>query len=411
MFDSLKEEASNERLNDLLRGIRSDYGQQDWFRGADAGFRWHAGQAKADVCIRVHVDQKKSPDLVLAPHMLPQELDGIRIDVIGGAPSPVSLDTAESGANQHQSYAMGDIQCQRVDRWSGKGQITLIARCNQTGAPGILSTWQALAGAGAELNDPIARPSSNSDCFDPRNSFAILKRWHLGAAGDAAFAELLPEQPWLPIQHGNCQPVAGIRAPKLGEVLQISSPCGRGVIQARVDGIGQYKLPYETKPGQTSYQEIEGFRLTPLPPREGSQPLLKDVATSGSAWISAETKEAVGLNFGVSHAPSTLDTQEHTSFFACSLPQVFDALDLRLATFADLVALGTPENSKTSSQNAHAQFAYGESSSPMLELAEEDNSQSFPRRETTLSTVSTRQEGVEVIDLPNVLALKNQALS
>ena len=168
MFDRTQDEAPAQGLWSVLQKAQALWAHHDWYRGADLGFRWRSGKAQGEICIRIHLRHKRPRDLVLASALLPAELDGIAIDVLEASYCPAPLSRQETPSSAANPYTLGGLACCRNAPWAGHGQITLLACCKTSGKPGLLSSWQALAGAKAEVNDPISRPGKDATGIDPQ---------------------------------------------------------------------------------------------------------------------------------------------------------------------------------------------------------------------------------------------------
>lgn len=342
---------------DLDRGLQKAYqrfASRSSFRGVDIGYRWQNGQPTDEICLRLHLQCKLPIEALLPSQQLPNHIEGIPLDVIEASYRPSLEPGAARSSTRRQPYTMGGLSCGRSEQ--GAGTIGLVVIDKTTGKPGILSNWHVLAGPTARRNDPIMLLAEQGDEFDPRNHIANLKRWMLDRHGDAALAELLPDQPWLPLQFGGLETIPQTRSAKLGEVLAKTSRSPSST-RARVDGKGLYRLPYETRPGLFEYRDIEGLNLvyeTEMPEKDGMLPSAGD---SGAAWISETSGDAVALQIGGQVSAGNVTTRAGQGVIACELPPILEELDLRLANFEDLLAQHGQSATLTHQQKAHAAFS------------------------------------------------------
>lgn len=344
-------------LERAMRKAHRAYGNRANFRGIDIGYRWTNGAQSDEICLRIHVEQKLGPERILDSQILPSEIDGVTLDVISGPYGPTLGKRPGASQNDNSSarppYAMAGLACGR----SGEsiGSVGLMVIDETTGKPGLLSNWHVLAGPRAHCNDPVMLPCEQDEGHDPRDHVARLKRWVLGRSGDAAFAELLPDQPWLPLQFGSFKSIDRARPVQLGEILTKTSQTA-GTSRARVDGEGLYRLRYEIRPGVFEFRDIEGFKLVALDADTVDTPTVSLAGESGAAWISEITGEAIGLHFGGDIGPDAASDRA----IACNVTSVLDRLQLRLATFEDLLAQNSQGAVLTQQQKISANLSAGQ---------------------------------------------------
>lgn len=362
--EEMTSRSSHAGLDLVMREAYRAYGNRANFRGIDVGFRWQGGQPTDEICIRVHVDHKRPSDLLLKSQLLPSSFGGVRLDVIAASYQP-SLDPGKArSAAARQPYTMGGLSCGRDG--GGTGTIGMLVVDTTTGKPGVLSNWHVLAGPNARRNDPITQPGGQDGGFDPRDRIARLKTWLLDHSGDAAFAELLPDQPWLPLQFGTFEKVTTVQPAQLGDILTKSGRSGHAHA-ARVDGLGIYRVPYETRLGSFEYRDIEGFKLTALPELAGADRAISERGDSGAVWVSTTSGAAIGLQFGDESLSSSGPKAVTEGAIACDLGSVFDRLNLRLADFNDLLEQNNQEPILTDYQRRQSNLSFlVESSSPDL---------------------------------------------
>lgn len=360
MADTIGETDVSKNPEMALQKAYQSFGNRASFRGVDIGYRWRRGQRTDEICLRLHVQRKLPLDALLPSQVLPSHVDGIALDVIEAAYQP----SLEPGSARPQDmtapYTMGGLACGRSGE--GAGTIGLMVIDTTTGKPGILSNWHVLAGPRARRNDPILQLGDRNDAFDPRNHIANLKRWMLDRSGDAAFAELLPDQPWLPVQFGGFDSITNAGRADLGDLLTKTSQSADSA-SARVDGRGLYRLQYETRPGQLEYRDIEGVNLIHEPQAPELAGRLSSAGDSGSAWISTASGTAAALQIGgqIMHDAGPLGTstgRPAQGVIACDMAPILDRLELRLAGFKDLLAQNGQSAVLTRRQRSYASLCF-----------------------------------------------------
>ncbi|MCV6597770.1 MAG: hypothetical protein OIF40_11915 [Mangrovicoccus sp.] len=321
---------SSDSLAAVLAEAKRRFGQLPEYRGADRGFRWTNGKPTDEVTVRIHV-ARKLPEKALSPgQILPKEIDGVRLDVIEGDYRAMRQTGSVADDNIFEPhYILGGTSCGRMSGGLGTAGIVVMDR---EGRPGILSNWHVLAGMTAKRGDPIITPD-RPGALKRGNRIGWLSQWMLDRHGDAAIATLDSAIQWLPIQDRSFLQAKELRQARLGEILTKTGQAS-GVTRARVDGIGSYRLSYETSPGVWTDHHIEAVKLV-SPGPGGSEALeASSAGDSGAVWIHAASNAAIGLHC----ASDASATGEHA--LACHLEAVLDQFEARLAGFDDFLAAG-----------------------------------------------------------------------
>ncbi len=323
---------SRDRLDRAMQEARKRFGHRDNLTGIDIGYRWTEGKPTKTLAVRLHVKRKLPESELESSLVFPEELDGVPLDVIEGdyrLPEAAPLPTQRYRARL--PYVMGGVSISRMENGAGTGGLLVIDK--STGRPGVLSNWHVLAGPHARTGDPVLHPGALDGGVPVRDEIGHLDRWILSDRGDAAVAFLDESRAWIPLQLGTFREVSNVRRSTLGEVLTKSGR-STGLTTGRVDGEGFYRLRYEVSPGVFEDRDITGFKLVP---EEHGNPDDVEVSMggdSGSAWVDGESNTVVGLHFAgeTSSAPGA----EHA--IACNMDSVLEALDIRPATFSDVLA-------------------------------------------------------------------------
>ncbi len=305
---------------DALEALRDMYRNHPEVTGYDIGFKHMGGLPTNKVSLRVHVDAKLPEDELDPGQCIVSRINGFPVDVVAGT-YKVHRDQGDG----HSTYApalLSGSPCQR--RGAEAGTIGAIAIDRTTGAPGILSNWHVLSSPDGADSD-LVYGNSISDL-----PIARLSKSMLSHHGDAAFALLTGATPWQPALKQLNLSLTGVAPTALGRVL---CKYGRttGLTQARVDGIGTYKVVHSQTNGTTKTVEVDGFRLVPQD-IAAPKTALSLPGDSGACWVDPDTGAAVGLHM----AGEGDDWPEGDCALACHMDRVLERLDLRLATVCDV---------------------------------------------------------------------------
>ncbi|MEL7466426.1 MAG: hypothetical protein AAFN79_20300 [Pseudomonadota bacterium] len=336
-----KREFTRAQLDAAMEKAWSRFGRRENFTGVDIGYRYMGEEKTPELCVRIHVERKLPLETIPESQVFPDNIDGVPLDVIEG-PYRATRSTRAADHQKRHPFVLGGVSCGRVG--GGTGTIGAVVIDRRTGEPAILSNWHVLAGAAPAVGDPILQPGGIDGGRPGLDEIGRLERWMLGLSGDAAIAKLTGRRPWLPIQLCDFQHLGEVRASRLGEVL-IKSGRSTGCTRARVDGEGIYRIRYEVAPGVVEPRDIRGFKLTPEKQGNPDDLELSSGGDSGSLWISPNSGDAVGLHFAGEANPNP--AAEHA--IACHLAEVLEELDVRLATFGDMMALEASRQAAASS--------------------------------------------------------------
>lgn len=291
--------------------------------GIDVGLKFKDGAWTDELALRFFVREKKSRGaLALSGEpMLPQELMGVRTDVIPAQFNPVRSGlAAEQQARRENPIQPGISVSHGI---VGAGTLGSIVYCNENRAPALLSCWHVLAHEAARKGDPVYQPSP-VDGGDPRfDAVGFLERWIADEDGDAAIAVLNRSRMVGTAQRVSNVTVGAARRVKVGETLEKVGR-GTGRTQAWVDGVGRYQVTLAG--GRRIW--LEGFRLVPV---DGKTEISAQ-GDSGALWYS---RAAGGVVEGVGlHINGEVSEEEGEHAIACHLETVLRRLDVSLAPAA-----------------------------------------------------------------------------
>jgi endonuclease G len=294
------------------------------------GHPLHDGQlAEDELAIRLHVHKKLSSFGLEAAaergqtRPIPPALGGFQTDVIQGTyrpnflwgwwgnwpTQPTSLRTSRAEVlrggisisdENHYTYAtLGGLVIDRT-----------------TGAEMILSNWHVLVGEwGARRGQRILQPG-RADGGTNADTVAQLTRDAMTVNLDAAVAALTGSRSARNEQL-ELGPVRGVKRAELGMEL-VKSGRSTEVTHARVTAIeGTAKMTYD------GVERIVRHVMT-IEPRRPHDPNISTGGDSGSWWLDAETKQAIGLHFAGSDYPDRA--------LAHDMPTVLEALNVDIAT-------------------------------------------------------------------------------
>jgi hypothetical protein len=306
-------------IDAALAELRRRFAHRANVTGFDQGYRWTDGKQTKEVCVRIHVTDKIPDAELRAGEAFPNEILGVKVDVLRGR-FRANPQAGGFASSSRRSVSAG-MACWR--RGGGQGTIGAIVIDERTGASGLLSNWHVLHGAHGNEGDHVLVRGA----FGGRR-VGQLAQSILGSAGDAAFAPFTRQVAWLPIPVGLSAAPTATGAPALGQRL-LKSGATTQVTKAHVDGIGSYRVAYETTPGQREMVEIKGFVLR----GESDDAEISLPGDSGSCWLDPSTGAAIGLHVGGEDAAGPDEFA-----VACHMSRVLDKLGLRLATIDDFDA-------------------------------------------------------------------------
>ena len=300
------------------------YGHRADVTGIDIGYKYKEGTRRDEIVLRVHLREKVDRDLVDPAQFLPAEIDGVPLDVIQASYATSSNGILALAARRHRrdpvqpglsiSHHLGTA-----------GTIGAVVYDRTDGAACILSNKHVLAEAAlAEVGDQILQPGRTDGGRRDFDAIARLRRMYLGVKGDAAIAALNQTRQVRTAQYDTDAGVQRTRRARVGDRV-VKSGRTTGVTEARVDGVGRFKVKY-------GFQEhrIDGFKLRAHDPANPGNLELTFHGDSGSLWYDPATQEGLGLHFAGEddHAPAA------EFALACHLDAVLDELLVSLEPVA-----------------------------------------------------------------------------
>lgn len=278
-------------------------------------------------CVRIHVREKlygpafeafasANPDQVIDIDLIPFPVDLPRaVYSTGRRPAPewYGWYTPVTGPRgQVFDPLRGGISISNAFNYNyGTLGATVIDR--RTGRPMVLSNWHVLKGSWyVQPGTPIYQPGRLHG-GTAANTIGYLARDAMGSFMDAAVAELNGDRRATNLQE-EIGPIEGLTDPDYGMEVVKSGATTR-VTGGIVTGLnGRLVMYYDGAP--RVIRNVVHISQTPddLEVSAGGD--------SGSVWVERSTSRAVGLHFAGSDVPEY--------GLAISLPEVLDALDVRL---------------------------------------------------------------------------------
>lgn len=288
----------------------------------DFGIPIRAGSTDERPTIRFHVPRKLSRAQLerAGIEAAPRQIGEFVTDVIEGAyvphvwgwwhlPKPPA-----SGPRVRHDPMRGGISVS-VARDFSAGTLGGLVRDRTTGELMILSNWHVLAAERwVSAGLPICQPG-RLDGGMPYDVVATMARHAMRQKIDAAVATLTGDRPLINDQL-NIGPVSGVALPRLGMRVTKS---GRttGVTEGIITGVeGQARLWYGSM--QRTIEHV--VTIVPAPGKRE----VSAGGDSGSWWLDAETRAAVGLHFAGSDDPEQA--------LAIEMLSVLDALNVDIVT-------------------------------------------------------------------------------
>jgi hypothetical protein len=261
MYEISEEE--QRRLEKLLRKHRKKLLAYPNVHNVDVGFEFSNGEPTGRLAIRVHVTEKLAKSSLKKKEQLPDELDGVPVDVIQFNPRP-QLDR-----NQRHEPLVGGVQIMNVNK-PGAGTIGMIVFDRINLEPRGLSNYHVMVRTPPVAGDGISQPGANIPADVLGTVTASNKTL------DCAVCRLGARQWSLEIY--GVGPATGTASARLGMKV-LKSGLSSGVTWGIIDGIEP-----------TAFTVIRDTSV----PSIGEMSLPGD---SGSVWMELATNKVVGLHY------------------------------------------------------------------------------------------------------------------
>jgi endonuclease G, mitochondrial len=350
--------------------VRDEYLMKDGVTGVDLGLRYRRdpettdearyhkrasigralrqpmGTRTREIALRIHVEEWISTRALEEGEIFPDMIDDVPVNVIEGVYRPNAAPSRGlNGATPTRTRVADPLRpgVSISHPHAGSGTLGLIVYDNTSGKQCMLSAAHVLVGSDGSHGDAILQPGRTDGGREPEDRVAQLGRFIMDEDGDAAVAAIdlgqtVVTTQWNEEVEEDDRVVVGPpRVPVLDEIVE-KSGVGTDVTRGRIDGIGRYKLPFESG----SLVFMDGFRIVPVEDGNPDEEEISSSGDSGACWYAQVDNAGLGLHVAgeVSPAPAF----EHA--IACHLTRVFDALD---------IALTPPPGSATTSASRASQ--------------------------------------------------------
>ncbi|MGW0436405.1 hypothetical protein ACWDV4_28135 [Micromonospora sp. NPDC003197] len=251
------------RLERLLRKHRKQLLALPHVHQVDMGYELKDGQPTGRLALRVHVDRKQPLRRLPVADRVPEELDGVPVDVIQFNPVP------QLARNVLHNPVGGGVQIMNVNS-AGAGTLGMIVLHRDSLRPLALSNHHVMVRTPAVAGDLVSQPGTN----DPPSILGTVLA--SDQALDCAVCHI-GNRGWGLDVYG-LDVVTGWTEARLGMKV-VKSGLGSGVTWGIIDGMNS-----------------GGFTVVPdtSRPASGQMSLPGD---SGSIWLELTTNRAVGLHF------------------------------------------------------------------------------------------------------------------
>ncbi|MFF8868475.1 DNA/RNA non-specific endonuclease [Streptomyces sp. NPDC015139] len=296
------------------------------------GRKVSGGKRGKQVVLQFTVESKAEPEQLeaLGTTMIPPTI------TVDGAEVPTDV-IERSYATQFRAVAEVESPTRKVRRdpiepGVSVGAVTVTAGTigcivfdKADGTPYVLSNWHVLHGPKGKLGAEIVQPGPHDDNRIDRNHLGVLKRSHLGVAGDCAVATIdrsfVPEVIELGVAPKELgEPELDDKVVKSGRTTGVT----HGIVR-RIDTM--VKINYG---GDVGLKTIGCFEIGPDPDRPADNNEISMGGDSGALWLfkgsnGRPATVMAGLHFG---GETQGDPDEHA--LACLPASVFEKLEITL---------------------------------------------------------------------------------
>lgn len=158
------------RANAVLAEHRRRLLRRKGVRSVDVGLRLRRGRPTDEVAIRVHVEAKPPCEDLPPRSRLPEEIDGVLVDVIEGTCRPLACPAATATLRVRRSRLRGGYA---IGRWEGGGFGTIAAlAADDAGAEHLLTAQHVIAGSAA-----VVQPAGSGSAVGTVSPLGVLSPW------------------------------------------------------------------------------------------------------------------------------------------------------------------------------------------------------------------------------------------
>ena len=266
-------EEEQKRLLALLRRHRKQLLAYEGVHYVDVGFELAGGKPTGRLAIRAHVHEKQPENRLESGEVLPDELDGVPVDVIQSNPEE------QQSRDARRNPLVGGINVGNSLSPS-IGTLGTVVFDRSTLEPMALSNHHVLVRGTGSTADLVAQPGSAS----PSNVIGRLARWN--RARDCAVSTLNGSRSISTGIVDYPRGALGLEPPQLGTSVTKS---GRttGTTFGQIDGVS-----------------TDAFTIVPDPTRPAPGGEISAGGDSGSIWLAVQGSAAIGLHYAGETDPS-----------------------------------------------------------------------------------------------------------
>ncbi|MGW4912022.1 DNA/RNA non-specific endonuclease [Streptomyces sp. NPDC004270] len=297
------------------------------------GHKLKNGTRGKQIALQFTVNRKAEPEALeaLGTTRIPETVtvDGMEVptDVIERSYQPQFRVVAEAEKPQRKTRLNPIVPGASVGGETvTAGSIGCIVFDRADGTPYVLSNWHVLQGPDGRLGEEVVQPGPFDDNQISHNRLGVLKRSHLGPAGDCAVATIEEGRTFDPKIMGLDVAPQELGEAALGDKV-VKSGRTTGVTHGIVRRIHTMaKIDYG---GDVGEKTIGCFEIGPDTEHPAADKQISSGGDSGAVWLFKQngraSKVIAGLHFG---GESAGDPDDHA--LACLAGSVFEKLDITL---------------------------------------------------------------------------------
>lgn len=300
--------------------------------GVSVGAKIENHRCLDHLCVRVHVREKLLKSVLHQREILPEEIAGVPIDVIGrNYVGETCSDDEIIFRHRKSNPTQPGVSIGLAGH--GSGTLGLVVFERESGRACLLSAAHVLAPPGMGAGQSVIQPDFRSGGTESNDTLATVGKLSIfDSRGDAAYAVLNGNRLVTPDLRGLNPPrIAGARMPVQGEPVRKTgaATCAtEGVVESCC---GQITVDYESLGMALT---MPGFEVRPVQPGNPDGIEISEGGDSGAVWIGSDNM-VVGLHVAGERASAPAADERA---FACFITDVLDHLELSLEPADDLPA-------------------------------------------------------------------------
>ncbi|MDQ4082262.1 MAG: hypothetical protein M3123_05160 [Actinomycetota bacterium] len=297
--------AEQERLLKLLRKHRKRLKGFPNVRTVDVGYEFRDGRPTGRLAIRAHVTAKQPEAELKRLERLPEELEGVPVDVIESNPELHAVNR-----DAHQDPVIGGVTLGNP-RSSLRGTLGAVVFDRRSLQPMALSNYHVLVVEPPARTDTIAQPKTSAAA----DVLGSLERWN--KQYDCAVCRIVSRG--VSTELADLGVARGVKYPQIGTKV-VKSGRSTAVTRGLIDG-------------------TDGEEFTVVPDSDFPAPMgeISRPGDSGSLWLDSASLWAVGLHYAGESDPDPAQERAWAKWMAA----VVDKLSILLLDTAAMGAAHT----------------------------------------------------------------------